>query len=256
MVNPEEKYLRFIEHCSKKKYHPTEYLERHHIVPKHEGGSDSPSNIIKLSLKDHRLAHKIRYETYSNKYDLAAYNFMEGQSAEAKKAICSANGSKSKGRKLTKEHREKLSRPGSLNSFYGQTHSVASKQKMRQKATERKWKEEAKEKLSETLRNSPETTGSRRCKIEGNVYRSCAKAASSLGLKRATLKYRLDSKNYEEYIWLDPPKTTKVNHQSLQVLVNGIEYHSVSYAATQLSLHPKTVFRRCENPAYQNYKFL
>lgn len=250
------KYLNFIEHCSKKKYHTNEYLEKHHVVPKHEGGTDDPYNLIKLSLRDHRMAHKIRYDVYENKYDLSAYNFMMGQTKEAKRLICSANGSKSRGRKLTKEHKEKLSRPGSLNNFYGKTHSKESKEKIRQKATGRKWKKEAKEKLSKTLKNNPSITGSRRCVIKGSIYKSCTEAANSLGLKKSTLSYRLNSKNYQDYVWLDSPRITKGNCRSLHVLIDGIEYRSLNHAGSQLGIHPNTVSKRCNDPAYKNYQFL
>lgn len=255
MVNP-NKYLSFIEHCSKKKYHTNEYLEKHHITPKHEGGTDDAYNLIRLSLKDHRTAHKIRYEMYGNKYDLSAYNFMMGQTKEAKRLICSANGSKSKGKKLTKEHREKLSRPGSLNSFHGKTHSKESREKMRQKAIGRKWKEETKEKLSNTLKNNPLITGSRRCEIKGRMYKSCTEAANSLGLKKNTLSYRLNSKNYQDYVWLDSSRVTKRNRQALHVLIDGIEYRSINHAGCQLGIHPSTVSKRCNDPAYKNYQLL
>ncbi len=37
------------------------YTERHHIVPKSEGGSDEESNIIRLTAREHFLAHWLLY---------------------------------------------------------------------------------------------------------------------------------------------------------------------------------------------------
>jgi len=37
------------------------YTERHHIIPKSEGGSDDESNIIKLTAREHFLAHWLLY---------------------------------------------------------------------------------------------------------------------------------------------------------------------------------------------------
>jgi hypothetical protein len=75
-------YLSFIEECKSKTYPPNTYLEEHHIVPKHDGGSDNSENLISLSFDDHILAHKIRYDVYGQVYDLAAYNLMCGFDGE------------------------------------------------------------------------------------------------------------------------------------------------------------------------------
>ena len=46
---------------------------KHHIIPKHEGGTDNPENIVYLSVSEHAEAHKELYEkngkitTLSNK---------------------------------------------------------------------------------------------------------------------------------------------------------------------------------------------
>ena len=77
-----DQYLSFIEECKNKIYPHNTYLEEHHIKPKHDGGSDKPENIIKISFEDHILAHKIRYDTYGQIYDLAAYNLMCGFDSE------------------------------------------------------------------------------------------------------------------------------------------------------------------------------
>ena len=36
---------------------PTEKFERHHIVPRSLGGSDDKDNIVKLTLREHYIAH-------------------------------------------------------------------------------------------------------------------------------------------------------------------------------------------------------
>jgi hypothetical protein len=45
----------------------------HHIVPKHMGGTDDPSNLIELSVEEHAEAHKKLYEEYGNEYDRIAW---------------------------------------------------------------------------------------------------------------------------------------------------------------------------------------
>jgi len=45
----------------------------HHIVPKHMGGTDDPSNLIKLTIEEHAEAHRILYEKYGLWQDKLAW---------------------------------------------------------------------------------------------------------------------------------------------------------------------------------------
>ena len=38
----------------------------HHIVPRHMGGTDDPSNLIKLTIEEHAEAHKKLWEKHGN----------------------------------------------------------------------------------------------------------------------------------------------------------------------------------------------
>lgn len=49
------------------------YTERHHILPRCEGGSDSPDNIVVLTHKEHRLVHYLRYKFTGDVRHLHAY---------------------------------------------------------------------------------------------------------------------------------------------------------------------------------------
>ena len=37
---------------------------KHHIIPKHIGGTDDPSNLIELIIPEHAEAHRKLYEEY------------------------------------------------------------------------------------------------------------------------------------------------------------------------------------------------
>jgi len=50
----------------------------HHIIPKHMGGTDDPSNLIELSVEEHAEAHKKLYEEHGNEYDRIAYEALFG----------------------------------------------------------------------------------------------------------------------------------------------------------------------------------
>lgn len=102
----------------------------HHIVPKHAGGSDDPSNLVKLTVEEHAQAHLDLYEKYGDERDLVASRMLKGQitKAEAIKIVqklpktkkwkkqmserMSGENNPMYGKEVTKEHREKLSASG------------------------------------------------------------------------------------------------------------------------------------------------
>ena len=51
----------------------------HHIIPKHMGGTDDPSNLIELTVKDHAEAHLWLWLKYSNPKDKLAWKGLSGQ---------------------------------------------------------------------------------------------------------------------------------------------------------------------------------
>lgn len=46
---------------------------KHHIIPKHMGGTDDPTNLVKLTVQEHAKAHRILYEKYGHWQDYAAW---------------------------------------------------------------------------------------------------------------------------------------------------------------------------------------
>lgn len=46
---------------------------KHHIIPKHMGGTDDPSNLIELSIEEHAQAHLKLYEEFGRWQDKVAY---------------------------------------------------------------------------------------------------------------------------------------------------------------------------------------
>ena len=52
---------------------------KHHIVPKHAGGTDDPSNIVYLTVKKHAEAHKKLFKKYGRWQDKLAYEGLSGQ---------------------------------------------------------------------------------------------------------------------------------------------------------------------------------
>jgi hypothetical protein len=51
---------------------------KHHIIPKHMGGSSDPENIIELSIEEHAEAHRLLYEEHGRPQDYAAWKGLSG----------------------------------------------------------------------------------------------------------------------------------------------------------------------------------
>ncbi len=59
----------------------------HHIVPRHMGGTNDTSNLIKLTIEEHAEAHKKLWEEHGNEYDLIAWKCLTGQITNAEANI-------------------------------------------------------------------------------------------------------------------------------------------------------------------------
>jgi hypothetical protein len=59
-----------------------EPIHRHHIIPRHMGGTDDPENIIELTVTEHAKAHQKLYETYGKYEDLCAYLMLSGKNKD------------------------------------------------------------------------------------------------------------------------------------------------------------------------------
>lgn len=139
---------------------PDGYFERHHIIPRALGGLDEITNIVKLTAREHFIAHCLLARIYGGTMWVAILRMKGGRSLSERyinsKLYESARISWSKwlsknqigeknhffGKTLTEEHKRKLSISGSLRklteehkiniskSHKGIVPSVESKEKM------------------------------------------------------------------------------------------------------------------------------
>ncbi len=56
----------------------TTYKHKHHIIPRHMGGSDDPSNIIELTIEEHAEAHRKLWEKHGRIEDKLAWKGLAG----------------------------------------------------------------------------------------------------------------------------------------------------------------------------------
>lgn len=50
----------------------------HHIIPRHMGGTDDQSNLIKLTVEEHAEAHRVLFEQHGRKEDYLAWKGLAG----------------------------------------------------------------------------------------------------------------------------------------------------------------------------------
>jgi hypothetical protein len=54
------------------------FFHKHHIIPKHAGGTDDPSNLIYLTVEEHAEAHKLLFEQCGRWQDKLAWKALSG----------------------------------------------------------------------------------------------------------------------------------------------------------------------------------
>jgi hypothetical protein len=98
---------------------------RHHIIPKHMGGSNDPSNIVLLTVEEHAEAHRILFEQHNKQEDYIAWKALSGQisiSEASKQAwiLGGIKGGKSNAKNKTGfcgRSKEKMSEDGRKNAL-------------------------------------------------------------------------------------------------------------------------------------------
>lgn len=136
---------------------------KHHIIPRHAGGSNDPSNLVELTVAEHAEAHRVLFEQYGRKQDEIAWKSLSGifEKEEIVQQLQSLGGiqggPKSKGRKhpprseatrkllrdkqwsknpeIANEVRKKLAlassgKFGNKNGFFGKHHSAETLEKL------------------------------------------------------------------------------------------------------------------------------
>jgi hypothetical protein len=142
-------------------------LERHRIVPRHQGGTYEESNCTYLTRREHIIAHWLLWKINQNVGDLNAYRYMRGiavypmlgkfHSEETRKKMSKA----AKGKKKSEQHCLNIGKSGigrvpqnkgKLGIF---KHSEEAKHKISEAGKRQKGKvisEEARKKMSEAAK--------------------------------------------------------------------------------------------------------
>ena len=87
---------------------------KHHIIPKHIGGDDNPTNLIELSIEEHAAAHRILFDEHGRWQDYVAWQGLAKLATKEEHVamLLSAAGKKGaaiSNSRYTPERRKKLS---------------------------------------------------------------------------------------------------------------------------------------------------
>lgn len=134
-----ERYIKFINsriELNKTRDFTLIKFEKHHIIPVGVGGTNDRSNIIRLSVREHYIAHLILYEVYQNSATANAVFIMSGRSK------CNS--------RLYEQNRLRYieSVSGKNHPGYGRKHSEETKQKIAASNTGKKHSQEYKDMMS------------------------------------------------------------------------------------------------------------
>ena len=110
------------------------YWHKHHIIPKHAGGSNDKHNIIRVNTSMHAFLHKLLYEEHGRWQDKVAYECLTGHISN-EEAIRQAQSLGQKGKSKPDSVRKAVSesnkkRRGELHPLYGKKRPIETLKKM------------------------------------------------------------------------------------------------------------------------------
>jgi hypothetical protein len=142
------------------------YSEKHHIIPRCMGGNDDSENLVKLTAREHFIAHRLLTKIYPDNHKLKSALFLMSRRKiskvyfkissrtyeHLKKQFDLSKSSYQKGRKRPPEANEKAKQTKIKNGTYGKKHSEETKAKIKANRTPSTPSEEARKRVSELFK--------------------------------------------------------------------------------------------------------
>lgn len=214
----------------------------HHIVPRHAGGTDDPSNLVRLTVEEHAEAHRILYEEHGRIEDKLAWKFLSGKTSEAEelRIKLAVEGFK----RFTQSPEFENFKSKLSNTMKGKIHSEESNIKrsktIKQGIAEGKYRKPKKrdpqwyidninknrDKLNEARKNSEIWKKSH----QNNEYRESQR------------KLMLD-RNITWGSKISDKKLGKKTKATISIKIADVEYHSVKYAARILNISSTVLYK-------------
>lgn len=158
----------------------------HHIIPRHIGGTDDPSNLVELTVEEHAEAHRVLFETYGRWQDEVAWKTLSGQisnyeATQEVRRLANIGNTNFAGKTHTEEARKKISEYQKFAKI-GNTSAVGHVKS-----------DETKKIISEKLKGNSNKKGKTGNKLsdETKEKMSAAKSGDNNPAKRADVREKL-----------------------------------------------------------------
>lgn len=154
-------------------------LHKHHIIPKHAGGTDDPENLVYLTVEQHAEAHKKLYEEHGRWQDRLAWQGLAGIIGHEDRIaeINKQNGLRNKGRPSKNKGRKY---PQISERFTGVPKSEQAKMNMRGKRPN-------------FIQKGENNNNAKKIKTPYGIFNSIVDASEDLGIKYNNLYYKMRS---------------------------------------------------------------
>jgi len=199
------RYSTFINSCKLRTY--IGYTENHHILPKSMGGSNEPSNMVKLSAREHFIAHWMLWKAYQNKEMTFAFWSMK-MSPKGKRTFKLT----SKTYSILKEQHSELQ--SERIKIYNPMFNQIIKDKLRKTKTGTKASEETKLKMSIAQKGVSKT---KETKQKMSVASKCKPKSEQHKKSMSINHYDVSGKNNPMY------GRSAIKEKNLKWYTNGLE---------------------------------
>lgn len=196
------RYLKFINYCRNNKHKG--YTELHHIIPKSMGGNNEKTNLIRLSARQHFIAHHLLWKSYQNRETNFAFWSMRMKN----------NMSQINSKTYSKLKEQHSSYQSELKKLYNPMFNDEAKQKLSDCRKGKPLSDETKRKLSLIRRGVPKSEITKK------------KISESLSKKQKSAEHKMNlSKNHADVSGAKNPMfgRSAAKENNLKWYTNGTE---------------------------------